>query len=59
MRNELSLSSFSLYCRHMFVQSACFFSDTADNSATADTEREVLAVGPNDGQLREEVSGRF
>ena len=44
----------------MIVQlSPRFFIDTADNSATADTEREVLAVGPNDGELREEVSRRF
>ena len=43
----------------MFVINQCFISDSADNSATADTPREVLVVGPNDGQLREEVSGRF
>lgn len=35
------------------------FSDSADNSATANTQGEVLVVGSNDGQLREEVSGRF
>lgn len=38
----------------------CFLSsDTADHSATAHPEREILAVGSDDGQLWEEVSWRF
>ena len=38
----------------------CFsLPDTIDHPATSLSEREIFAVGANDGQLREEVPRRF